>query len=58
MTLDLASGQISNELGAAAFSAFKSVIGALKKGGGDAPEKSTNLIASATSKEPARANTF
>jgi transposase IS66 family protein len=45
-----------NELGAAGFSAFKSVIGTLKKGG-DVPEKLTNLIASATSQETAPANT-
>jgi transposase len=46
-----------NELGAAAFSAFKSVIGTLKKGGGDVLEKLTGLIASATSQEIAPANT-
>lgn len=46
-----------NELGAAAFSAFKSVIGTLKKGGDDVLEKLTNLIASATSQETAPANT-
>ena len=46
-----------NKLGAAAFSAFKSVIGTLKKGGGDMLEKLTGLIASATSQEIAPANT-
>ena len=46
-----------NELGAAVFSAFKSVIGTLKKGGGDVLEKLTNLIASETSQEVALANT-
>lgn len=46
-----------NELGAAAFSAFKSVIGTLKKGGGDVLEKLTNLIASSISQETAPANT-
>jgi hypothetical protein len=46
-----------NELGAAAFSAFKSVIVMLKKSGGDALEKLTKLIASATSQEVALANT-
>ena len=46
-----------NELGAAAFSAFKSVIGTLKKGGGDVLEKLTKLIAPATSQEIAPANT-
>jgi len=42
---------------AAAFSAFKSVIGTLKKGGDDVLEKLTKLIASATSQEIAPANT-
>ncbi len=46
-----------NELGSTAFSAFKSVIGTLKKGGGDVLEKLTNLIASSTSQEIAPANT-
>jgi transposase len=46
-----------NELGAATFSAFKSVIGALKKDGDDVLEKRTKLIASATSQEIAPANT-
>src|SRR5262245_56649660 len=41
----------------APFSAFKSVIGALKKVGGNVLEKLTNLIASATSQETAPANT-
>lgn len=46
-----------NELGAAAFSAFKSVIGTLKKGGGDVLEKLTKLIASATPQEVVPVNT-
>jgi len=44
-------------LPAAAFSAFKSVIGTLKKGGDDVLEKLIKLIASAASQEIALANT-
>jgi transposase len=46
-----------NEGGAAAYSAFKSVIGTLKKSGGDVLEKLTCLIAPCLSQQPASANT-
>ena len=46
-----------NERGAAAYSAFKSVIGTLKKSGDDVLEKLTHLIASSLSPELASANT-
>lgn len=46
-----------NERGASAYSAFKSVIGTLKKSGGDVLEKLTCLIAPSLSPEPASANT-
>lgn len=46
-----------NERGAAAFSAFKSVIGTLKKGTGDVLERLTRLIDSSTSQAPALVNT-
>jgi transposase len=41
-----------NEQGAAALAAFKSVIGSLKKSGGDLLEKLTSLITSTSSAEP------
>lgn len=46
-----------NERGAAAYSAFKSVIGTLKKNGGDVLEKLTRLIAPRLPQEPTPANT-
>lgn len=46
-----------NESGAAAYSAFKSVIGTLKKSGGDVLEKLTSLIAPSLPQQPAPANT-
>jgi transposase len=46
-----------NERGAAAYSAFKSVIGTLKKSGGDVLEKMTCLIAPCLPQQPASANT-
>jgi transposase len=46
-----------NERGAAAYSAFKSVIGTLKKSGGDVLEKLTRLIAPCLPQQPASANT-
>lgn len=46
-----------NAQGAAAFSAFKSVIGTLKKSGGDLLEKLTNLITPASVTEPVMVNT-
>ena len=46
-----------NDRGAAAYSAFKSVIGTLKKGGGDVLEKLTRLIAPCLQQPPASANT-
>lgn len=46
-----------NERGAAAYSAFKSVIGTLKKSGGDVLEKLTHLIAPCLPQQPASANT-
>jgi len=46
-----------NERGAAAYSAFKSVIGTLKKSGEDVLEKLTRLITPCLPQEPASANT-
>ena len=46
-----------NERGAAAYSAFKSVIGTLKKTGGDVLEKLTRLIAPCLPQQPTSANT-
>lgn len=46
-----------NERGAAAYSAFKSVIGTLKKNGGDVLEKLTRLIAPCMPQHSASANT-
>lgn len=46
-----------NERGAAAYSAFKSVIGTLKKSGGDVLEKLKDLIAPSQSEQSAPANT-
>jgi transposase len=46
-----------NERGAAAYSAFKSVIGTLKKTGGDMLEKLTRLIAPCLPQQSASANT-
>ncbi|HEX9005451.1 MAG TPA: IS66 family transposase [Blastocatellia bacterium] len=46
-----------NERGAAAYSAFKSVIGTLKKTGGDVLEKLTHLIAPCLPQQSASANT-
>jgi hypothetical protein len=46
-----------NEQGAAAFAAFKSVIGTLKKSGGDLLEKLTNLISPTTAAAPVVVNT-
>lgn len=46
-----------NERGAAAYSAFKSVIGTLKKSGGQVLEKLTQLIAPNQSAQPSPANT-
>ena len=46
-----------NERGAGAYSAFKSVIGTLKKGGGNVLEKLKDLIAPGQSEQPAPANT-
>jgi transposase len=46
-----------NEQGAAAFAAFKSVIGTLKKSGGDLLEKLTSLITPTAAAEPVTVNT-
>ena len=46
-----------NEGGAGAYSAFKSVIGTLKKSGGNVMEKLKDLIAPSQSEQPAPANT-
>jgi hypothetical protein len=54
--LNLPRPLIQSTLPAAAFSAFNSVIGTLKKGGYDVLEKLTRLIASAASQEIAPAN--
>ena len=46
-----------NERGAESYSAFKSVIGTLKKSGGNVLEKLKELIAPSQSEQPAPANT-
>jgi transposase len=46
-----------NEQGASAFAAFKSVIGTLKKSGGELLEKLTSLLTPTAAAEPVTANT-